>query len=189
MSAAGALSASIALCDLLDIPAERAFEATHRAEIKNQTGLGDVAAMSTSGVELRTWPGLPPHGRIEKLALEAGIVVSVVGEPIKTSKVLSDIEKRRKISAAGEKCIREFQADPNWEHLFTLGMEFIDCTDLCTPEVLHALSISGRHGMGSMALIGNSIFCMGDVEDLIEALSSLGPTRLVRIDNEGPRLL
>jgi len=60
MSAAGALSSTIALADLLNLPRENAVKAAHYAEILSHTGLGDVIASDFGGIEIRQQAGLPP---------------------------------------------------------------------------------------------------------------------------------
>jgi len=62
-SAAGALSASLALCSLLDRPSHEGYEAAHESEIMNRTGMGDVSAMFRGGMTFRRKEGLPPLAR------------------------------------------------------------------------------------------------------------------------------
>src|SRR5512137_1733056 len=58
MSAAGALSASLALAEILGRGRHEAFEAAHMAEVSQRTGLGDVSAIHKAGITIRTRPGL-----------------------------------------------------------------------------------------------------------------------------------
>ncbi len=189
MSAAGALSASFALCSILGIPSSKAFEATHLAEIENSTGLGDVAGLSARGVELRSEPGLPPHGQVEQLHLTAELVICTVGRPIKTREILADTSIRMRCCAAGRRCIAAFSEHPTIEHLFVLGMEFIEETELSSPEVLRAMCVAEQYGMASMVMLGNSIFCVGDTAELLDALKPFGQTFVCEVDQKGPRLL
>jgi pantoate kinase len=57
MSAAGALSTTLALADLLNLPRENAIKAAHYAEVQLHTGLGDVIASSFGGIEIRRKAG------------------------------------------------------------------------------------------------------------------------------------
>lgn len=189
MSAAGALSASFALCTELDIDRHKAFEAAHIAEIKNKTGLGDVAGIYAGGMEVRLEPGLPPQGVVEHIDAKSDLILTVIGKPIKTPDILTDQEKRQTISAAGRKCVDEFVESRTLEHLFALGMEFVEYTGLTSKEMLKAMMAAERHGMASMVLLGNSIFCAGETDDLLQALKPFGPTYRCEIDIKGPRLL
>jgi len=189
MSAAGALSASIALCSLLGISQGKAFEAAHIAEVRNRTGLGDIAGLQVGGVEIRSEPGLLPYGRAERIEALGEVVLAVVGAPIKTSHVLSDPATRQRISAAGKKCIKEFDEGRSLEQLFALGVEFIEDAELASAEVLEALVVGDSNGMASMAMLGNSLFCIGDTPELVEGLKKLGPVYTCEIDQKGPKLI
>jgi pantoate kinase len=189
MSAAGALSASLALCSLLGVSQEKAFEAAHIAEVNNRTGLGDIAGIQVGGVEIRLEPGLLPFGRAERIEAMGDVVLAVVGEPMKTSLILSDPAVRRRISAAGKKCTEEFDAGRSLEQLFALGVEFVEDAELSSKEVLESLVVADSHGMASMAMLGNSLFCMGDTAELVDDLKRFGPVFTCAIDQEGPRLI
>jgi len=82
MSAAGALSATYALADILDIPKEHAIKSAHYAEVQLRTGLGDVVASSFGGIELRKEAGLPPWGIIEHIPGQYELLLCVIGESI-----------------------------------------------------------------------------------------------------------
>jgi len=189
MSAAGSLSASFALCSLLNLPVQKAYEAAHIAEIKNRTGLGDVAGIFAGAAELRLKPGLPPCGVVERIEASSPVVLAVVGKPIKTNDILIDPGKREKISDSGKKCILEFAEHRTLEHMFALGMEFLECSELFSKEVLEAMVVADQHGMATMAMLGNSLFGIGDTPEMAEALRPLGQVFICEIDQKGPRLL
>ena len=189
MSASGSLATSYALCSILGIPYQKAYEAAHIAEIKNRTGLGDVAGIYAGAVELRLEPGLPPAGIVERIETSSPVVLAVVGKPIKTKDVLTDPARRRKISGAGRKCVSEFAGHRTLEHMFALGMEFLEESELFSKEVLGAMVVADEHGMATMAMLGNSLFCIGDTPDIAEALKPLGQIFVCEIDQKGPRLL
>ena len=186
MSAAGALSASLALCSLLGISQEKAFEAAHIAEVNNRTGLGDIAGIQAGGVEIRLEPGLLPYGRAERIEALGEVVLAVVGNPMKTEQILSDPVKRGKISAAGKRCMEEFDDGRSLEQLFALGVEFIEEAELPSKEVLEALIVADSFGMASMAMLGNSVFCVGDTVELAEQLKKFGNVFTCSIDQKGP---
>jgi pantoate kinase len=189
MSAAGSLSASLALCSLLNLPVQKAYEAAHIAEVKNKTGLGDVAGIFAGAAEIRLEPGLSPFGVVERIEASSPVVLAVVGKPIKTNDILTDPVKRRKISDSGKKCILEFAEHRTLEHMFALGMEFLEDSELFSKEVLEAMVIADQHGMATMAMLGNSLFGIGDTPEMAEALRPLGQVFICEIDQKGPRLL
>jgi len=189
MSAAGALSASLATCKLLGLPPSKAVEAAHIAEIKNGTGLGDVAGIYAGGIELRDRPGIPPYGEVERIDISADLVLAVVGPVIVTRDVLTNKTHRDTISESGRRCIEAFSEDPTIDHLFALGMEFTEETMLASEEVLMAMTAAEQYGMTSMAMLGNSIFCTGDSEKLVEVLHSLGEVFVCQVEKQGPRII
>lgn len=189
MSAAGSLSTSFALCSLLNLPTQKAYEAAHIAEVKNRTGLGDVAGIFAGAAEIRLEPGLPPCGIVERIEASSPVVLAVVGKPIKTKTILTDPVKRGKISDSGKKCILEFAEHRTLEHMFALGMEFLEDSELFSKEVLDAMVVADQHGMATMAMLGNSLFGIGDTPEMAEALRPFGQVFICEIDQKGPRLL
>ena len=189
MSAAGALSAALALCEAVGIDHRKAYEAAHIAEVKNQTGLGDISGICAGAMELRVKPGLPPFGQVDRIEIGGELVLSVLGKPISTPEILKDEEKRKAISATGGKCVDEFSEHRTLEHLFALGMEFVEDVGLISPEVLKGIMAAEDHGISSMVMLGNSIFCAGDTKELMKALKPLGHTFKCEIDRKGPRML
>jgi pantoate kinase len=189
MSAAGALSASLALCSILGISQEKAFEAAHLAEVEKKTGLGDIAGIQAGGVEIRLRPGILPYGRAERIEATSEVVLAVVGLPIKTPDILSDPVKRKKISDAGKRCTDEFDAGRSLEQLFALGVEFTEDAELSSKEALDALVFADSYGMAAMAMLGNSLFCIGDTSELIDGLKSFGQVFKCEIDQKGPQII
>ena len=110
MSAAGTFSTCLALAVELSIPDPKyaALRATHISEVEHHTGLGDAVAQSVGGFVHRIEPGIPPHGEFEKLNFRAEeVVLCVLGDPIKTSIILSNGEQRHRIRESGHACLRD----------------------------------------------------------------------------------
>jgi pantoate kinase len=189
MSAAGALSASLALSSLLGLHADKAYEAAHIAEVKNKTGLGDIAGIKAGAVEIRLEPGLPPIGKAERIEVCSDMVLAVVGPPMKTSVILADPDKRAAISRSGRRCTSEFDAGRDIESLFALGVEFCEDTELSSKKVLEAMIVADSRGMATMAMLGNSLFCIGDTDELLESLKKFGPVYKCSIDQYGPKII
>jgi len=189
MSAAGALSASIALARALDRPRQTAFEAAHIAELTHRSGLGDVSALHRGGVTIRAKPGLPPKGRVLNIQGTPSVVLAVLGKGLRTSTVLSNPEKRRKINLSGGKTVDRLLRDPTVERLMELSYEFAVESGLATKRIVEAVSAASKLGRASMAMLGNSVFAIGDTQGLVRVLSEFGEVWVCKADPQGPRII
>jgi pantoate kinase len=189
MSAAGALSASFALAEALELSVEDAFAAAHRAELSNRTGLGDVPALTAGGLTFRKKEGLPPYGQVDRLATRLDIVATVVGESMRTANVLADAGLRERIGTIGRECYRSLCLEPTVSNFFSVSRDFTERTGLASPRVLEALKEVDAHGKGSMIMLGNSVFATGELDELQGILQNYGQTYRLRLDALGPRVL
>lgn len=187
MSAAGALSATIALADLLDLPRQRAFEAAHRAEIANHSGLGDVSGLMAGGLEMRKREGLPPLGEVVRLADELDIVAAVAGPRMSTAAVLCS--ETDLLPRTGMECHRRLMEEPTVERFLQLCRLFAERSGIITPPVRRALDALDGLGPCSMVMLGNSVFAAGDLERQEAVLRNIGPTYRLHLDLEGPRVI
>jgi len=189
MSAAGALSSSIALAHALDLGRQTAFEAAHIAEIRHKSGLGDVAALHKGGITIRAKPGLPPRGRVLNIEGTPNVVLAVLGRGLRTSTVLSNPAKRRKINASGQRTVDRLLREPTLEKLMELSNEFAVESGLATKRIVEATSAASKLGMATMAMLGNSVFAIGDAKGLARVLSEFGDTWVCKVDLKGPRII
>jgi len=189
MSAAGALAATFALEKGLDLRRQSAFEAAHIAEIKNKSGLGDVPALRKGGITIRVKPGLPPKGRVVNIEGTPSVVLAVVGEEYLTSSVLSDPVKSSRVNKSGANTVDRLLKDPTVNRLMELSYQFAVDSGLATKRVLEAASAASKLGAASMAMLGNSIFAIGDTEGLVRVLSEFGETWVCKVDPRGPRII
>lgn len=183
-SAAGTISAAAALCEVLSLNMDEAIKAAHLAEIKHNTGLGDVAAISRCGVTYRIREGVKPYGVVKRIESTPTITACVFKNPLSTADILTDKEKNKAISQAGEKCIEEMKANPTLDNLFRLSRKFTEESNLASTEVREALDAL-ENKQASMIMLGNSIFALGAEE----SLSEFGETFILQTDTEGPRIL
>ncbi len=193
MSGAGALSTVLALREALELPLtlyETAYFA-HLAELQHSTGLGDVVGQCTGGLEIRRIPGLPPHGFVDRIPVPDGleIVCLTLPEPLSTSAVLSDPEKRRRIDTAGEKAVNAIIDTPTLQRFLELSGEFTRSAGLASKVVRRALEAVKENGRGGMAMLGNSVFAIGNTEKLVEILSDFGRVDVCTVDIAGARLV
>lgn len=189
MSAAGSLSAALALADILDLPREHAIKAAHHAEVQSHTGLGDVIASSFGGIEIRRKAGLPPWGMLEHIPGNYDIVLCVIGKKIETKKILTNSTKVREIASYGRYCTKKLLEKPSLEHLFSLAWEFTRKIDIADMTVLQAIEKANTHGMASMCMLGNSVFAVGDTSALCKVFSAYGKVFCCSVDERGARLL
>ena len=111
---------------------QNAITIAHRVERKMSSGLGDVTALSSGGVELRVEPGLPfsPNkGEIISLKLEFPMILCWKKNKQKhTSEYIDDENWKKSISDAGEKCIsalKQKEWDKNiWNDLLEQSKTF-----------------------------------------------------------------
>lgn len=105
MSAAGLLAAGQALAEYYDFEGENIpARASHRVERSRSSGLGDILALHTGGIELRLEPGAPP---------EPGYAVSFSG---KCQAILVWLEDQTRHT-------KGYIDDENWKKMITIAGE------------------------------------------------------------------
>lgn len=189
MSAAGALSATLALTKITNVSQSEAMKAAHFAEVKLKTGLGDVMACCFGGIEIRKNAGLPPWGIIEHIPGSFDLVLCVVGKKLDTKKILSDASKANKIMDYGKYCTKKLLEKPSVENLFSLSQVFTKKTGLADKQVVEAINDANRFGMASMCMLGNSVFAMGKTNELCKVLMDHGRVFVCNVDQVGTRVL
>jgi pantoate kinase len=189
MSAAGALSSTLAAADLLTLQRDDAVKAAHYAEVQLRTGLGDVIASSFGGIEIRREAGLPPWGMLEHIPGIYDMVVCVIGKEIETKNILSDAARLSEIGSIGRYCTKKLLEKPSVEHLFSLAWEFTRKIGLADDQVIQAIEAANQYGMASMCMLGNSVFAMGNTPMLCKTLSVFGKVHCCTVDAGGARVL
>lgn len=189
MSAAGSLSASLALADILGMDRQRAFEAAHVAEVECGCGLGDVSALHRAGITVRSRAGLPPRGEVLGIEGSPELILAVLGPPLATRDILSDPARTEAINRIGGALVDRLLAEPSFGRLMTLSRRFADESGLASEEVGLAIDSLGPPGTASMAMLGNSVFAVGDAIEPGEDLAGASSVFRCRVDTVGPRLL
>ena len=201
-SAAGALSASLALNEKLNLNLSKTKcgQIAHIAEVKNRTGLGDVISSFFGGFEIRIKPGAPGIGKIKQIPIKQDIcVICATGGILETKKVLSDSSLRKKITVAGNEYLQEIINNEaiKISEIIHLAKKFSFKTSLMTSEIKKALQYLEKAGFGdsSMIMLGKSIFCLTEEKNSIEVHNILNkylPSWSIfntKIDNRGARLI
>lgn len=189
MSAAGALSASLALARCLRMGRSEALRAAHAADVTLRGGLGDVVGASVGGFEIRTAAGLPPYGSTTGFLGYGDAVLCIVEGPLETRKILDDAEKRAAINAAGARRIGELVKAPTLELFLQKSQEFARESGLLSPTMERAIQAARPYGSASMSMLGNSLFAFGNVPRLEAALAPFGEVRVVPVSDAGARLV
>lgn len=189
MSAAGAISATFALSKIIGVSTGEAIRASHFAEVQLKTGLGDVIASCFGGIEIRKSAGLPPWGLIEHIPGNFNLVLCVIGKKISTKKVLEDKSRINKIIDYGKFCTKKLLENPSIENLFYQSQVFTKNSGLADKYVLDAINAANRFGKASMCMLGNSVFAMGQTDELCKVLSYFGKIYVCSVDEIGARIL
>jgi pantoate kinase len=191
MSGAGALSSTMAVNEALGLglSQDEVVRAAHRAEVECMTGLGDVLPQSVGGLVVRTKPGAAPHGQVQRLESEGEVVLCVVGPPLSTKDVLSDEDVVARISRAGRQYVNSFLNETSMENFLHLSLEFARETELIPQVVEEAIEECKEFGMASMSMLGNSVFAIGEEENLRYRLLDFGEAFTCSIDNQGARIV
>ncbi|UCE38364.1 MAG: hypothetical protein JSW00_03765 [Thermoplasmata archaeon] len=192
MSGANALSTSFALAKALNLELSKddIVCVAHQAEIACRTGLGDVTPQSIGGMVIRKKEGCPPFGVVEKIECEdVEIVLCVVGKELSTRDIITDPEHRRNINKYGEESLKQLVKMPKlWEAIW-LSLAFSKGTGLMSQDMEKAVMAARNFGLVSMAMLGNSVFAIGDTKNLVNALQDFGEVYTCRIDRNGARIV
>lgn len=187
MSAAGALSATLALAKCLRMGRSEALKAAHVADVTQRGGLGDVVAANAGGFEIRTAPGVPPYGSTRNFMGYGEAVLCVIGGPLSTKSVLSDPTRRAAINAAGGRRLDEFLKAPTMDNFLSHSQGFARDAGLLTPALEDAIHAAKPYGTASMSMLGHSLFAFGNAQKLAEVLARFGETMIVPVDAAGAR--
>lgn len=184
-SAAGAVSTALALNELLGLEKtmNELLSIAHVAEVTSGTGLGDVAGVSSGGVEIRRGPGVPFI--VDRIPVPPTYIYYVYFGPISTKSVLSDPREKAAINESGRRCLKSLLKKPTLPELMRLSRSFAVETGLISERALDAIeAVEARGGMASMAMLGDTVFAISS-----DGLAEFGEVRRAAINMTGPRLI
>jgi pantoate kinase len=193
-SAAVALSLALALNQALNsgLSKTKVAQIAHLAEIKCQTGLGDVIASYHGGFEIRTKSGAPGIGRLQKIKLKEKLdVVLICFNPISTKKFLK--EKIFLVNGLGGKMVQELIKTQDMNEFQDKSIEFAQYIKVITPKMDKVVSELHKNGIKcGVALFGETLFSLIPSRKKQKVLQILkkydGHIISSRIDNSGARL-
>ena len=184
-SAAGAASAALAANAAFGLgrTMNELLAAAHVAEVQNRTGLGDVAGMSSGGVEIRLRPGFP--FLVDRIPVPPTFIYYVHFGPIATKGVLADARARAAINKTGSQCLKSLLKKPTFPELLRLSRLFAVEAGLISRRALDAVEAVESHGgQASMAMLGDTVFAT-----IPDGLDEFGTVRRSAINTTGPRLI
>jgi pantoate kinase len=156
-SAAGALASALATAELLGRPRAAAVEVAHLSDLFGGGGLGGVAAIQGGGLEIRTRPGLPPHGHVLHIPSDATVLVGQFGPPVLSPDILPSPRLRARLEKAGSNVDRLIER-PRLEEFFRLSEAFTDELGLASPRTRAAIRGFRRRGARAFqAMFGQSV--------------------------------
>lgn len=161
---------------------EQAAVVAHSAEVVNRTGMGDVAGQYIGGLVIRTAAGAPGVGAVEKVPVDAMEVSWVCLGEISTSSVLDDEKTMERINILGQRALKALLKQPGLEHFMSLSRDFAYKAGLVSSRAADAIeAVEAAGGLASMAMLGDTVFALGDGSALIE----FGPFGSSRIGTTG----
>lgn len=194
-SGAAALSLALALNEALStgLSREEAGRIAHVAEVSCRTGLGDVLASYHGGFEIRTGPGAPGVGSVDKIESSglAGVIICLA--PVSTTDFLKD--RLPEINGIGGRMVDVLKKTRDVDGFQDMSLEFAGRINVVTPEMkkivdrLHAGGI--RCGV---ALFGQTVFSLvnaGEADVVLDAVAGCGAANIISsgIDQRGARLV
>ncbi|MBK5190842.1 MAG: hypothetical protein JJE19_05045 [Methanosarcinales archaeon] len=189
-SGAGALSTACALNELLSLnmTVNEVAQTAHRAEVEKSTGLGDVIAETYGGVVIRTKPGPPGIGVIDRIPYRNERISYVALGKKSTKSVLTEggEETRRRINDAGREAMKALMRKPALETFMRASREFSLRSELISDTCKGAIEAVAAEGkVASVAMLGETVFVVGDSE----ALREFGEVKESRIADAGVRII
>jgi pantoate kinase len=193
-SGAVALSLGLALNQALDtgLSKKQVGLIAHEAEIKCQTGLGDVLASYHGGFEIRTRGGAPGHGIVKKLKSENCTVVIICFSPISTRKFIR--ERLPSINGLGGKMVTKLEQSKNIIEFQDMSLEFAKYVNVITPKMARVINDLNNNGINcGVALFGETVFSLvpkGKEQKVINILKKYDDGIVItsKIDNTGARI-
>jgi pantoate kinase len=173
LSGAGALGAAFAMNHELDLDFSysRMGQIAHTAEVKNNTGLGDVGSELSRGLVIRPKEGASGVGRIKSIPIEGFVVSFIIGKPLLTKSVLKNHAKRLAINAIGNNCIQEILNDPSPQRFLELSKRFTIESGLAQKNVEIAIKTLEKRGVtAGMNMLGNAVFTLTNEPEKIAKL-------------------
>jgi len=199
-SAAGALSAALALGKALDVNLTvfQAGKIAHVAEVKCRTGLGTVGPVATGGCVVTVEPGAPGIAVIDRIPTTSDHrVVAVYYRPTPTKEMLASAEIRKMVNRFGRETVNKILTNPSLENFMSASKEFAQNAGFTTPLTEKLIALAEKAGAIGAAqnMVGEAVHALTTVdktERIVEAFKKVLPSKkilMAKIDGQGARLL
>ncbi len=199
-SAAGALTAALALSKALDLPLtyNEIGRIAHVAEVQCKTGLGTVGPLMLGGCILTLEPGAPGISIIDRIPLNDDyMIVAGVFGATPTKQVLASAEKRREVNRWGRKTLEAILNEPSVENFMARCLDFAEKTGFMTPRVRQLVKLAEKAGAIGAAqnMVGEAVHALVPEEnaaEIAEAFKQVLPNEKIlaaKIDFQGARLI
>jgi pantoate kinase len=184
-SGAGALSLSLALNESMKISLTNieAAQLAHISEISCRTGLGTVTSVLSGDLVVRTLAGAPGYGEVKKLPMPESLrIVTATYGPIPTSSVLVSVTLNKAINNCGKELIARFDRRRAQTSFIELSRRFSHCLGLASRRLERLINRLEATGIKpSMAMLGESLFCMADYENTTNICKVIEAERLTPV--------
>lgn len=195
-SGAVALSLAYALDQALEtgLPREEIGRIAHVAEVSCKTGLGDVLASYHGGFEIRTSPGAPGVGRVEKIESSGISAIMICLAPISTTDFLRD--RLAEINGLGGRMVDRLMETKSRDQFQDMSLEFAGHVNIMTPRMQKI--VDEMHACGircGVALFGQTVFAlvpdgrMWEVSDVVSSKFAGATIIESKIDQRGARVV
>jgi pantoate kinase len=199
-SAAGALTAGLALSKALDLPLtfNQIGRMAHVAEVQCKTGLGTVGPLMLGGCGLTVEPGAPGISVIDRIPLSDDyVIVAGVFGAVPTTQVLGSAEKRREVKLYGRRTLEAILAEPSVENFMACCLDFAEKAGFMTARVRRLVELAEKAGAVGVAqnMVGEAVHALvpeENVGEIAEAFKQVLPNEKIlaaKIDFQGARLV
>jgi pantoate kinase len=199
-SAAGALTAGLALSKALDAPLtfNQIGRMAHVAEVQCKTGLGTVGPLMLGGCGLTIEPGAPGISIIDRIPISDNyVIVAGVFGATPTKKVLDSAEKRREVNRYGRRTLETILAEPSVENFMACCLDFAEKAGFMTARVKRLVELAKKAGAVGVAqnMVGEAVHALvpeENMEEITEAFKQVLPNEKIlaaKIDFQGARLV
>ncbi len=193
-SGAVALSLAIALNQALNtkLSKTRVGQIAHIAEIKCQTGLGDVLGSYYGGFKIITKAGAPGIGLVQKMDIDSSNVIMICFSPVSTKQFLN--ERMSSINGLGGKMVEKLVESKNCNEFQDMSLRFANYVNVITPRMNKVIKKLHDNGIKcGIAMFGETVFSLvpNNLENkVMEILKKYQDGIIIKskIDNVGARL-
>ncbi|MEM1537368.1 MAG: hypothetical protein QXK12_01285 [Candidatus Nezhaarchaeales archaeon] len=178
-SGAGALSAALALNEALGLGLSdvEAAQVAHVAEVLHRTGLGDVSAQFIGGFEVRSKPGAPGVGVIERLPVEEDLTVLCASlGSFETREMITAPLFKERINKVGRWALNMLTTSPSIEHFIELSTVFAEEVGFMEPNLKVAVNLVRNEGGLGLSIKKKALFILAPAQIALKLLKPL--TRL-----------